>query len=118
FAAGGDPVAARNVGVPVSRVKIVLFIAMAMASALFASIQVLDAGSADTLRGQQKEFEAIIAVVGGGTLLTGRPCSAPRAPRGPSAPPSGGLSSARGRWALSIPGPPPTGSRFSWGSWC
>jgi simple sugar transport system permease protein len=71
FASGGDPVAARNVGVPVARVKIVLFIAMAMVATLFAAIQVLDAGSADTLRGQQKEFEAIIAVVVGGTLLTG-----------------------------------------------
>ncbi|MBX6320633.1 MAG: ABC transporter permease [Rhodospirillaceae bacterium] len=71
FAAGGDPVAARNVGVPVARVKIGLFVAMAMTAALFATIQVLDAGSADTLRGQQKEFEAIIAVVIGGTLLTG-----------------------------------------------
>jgi simple sugar transport system permease protein len=71
FASGGDPVAARNVGVPVSRVKIVLFVAMSMVAALFAAIQVLDAGSADTLRGQQKEFEAIIAVVVGGTLLTG-----------------------------------------------
>jgi simple sugar transport system permease protein len=71
FAAGGDPVAARNAGVPVARVKVLLFAAMGMAGALFAVIQVLDAGSADTLRGQQKEFEAIIAVVIGGTLLTG-----------------------------------------------
>jgi simple sugar transport system permease protein len=44
---------------------------MSMVATLFAAIQVLDAGSADTLRGQQKEFEAIIAVVVGGTLLTG-----------------------------------------------
>jgi simple sugar transport system permease protein len=34
-------------------------------------IQVVEAGSADTLRGQMKEFEAVIAVVIGGTLLTG-----------------------------------------------
>jgi simple sugar transport system permease protein len=44
---------------------------MAMASTLFATIQVLEAGSADTLRGLLKEFETIIAVVVGGTLLTG-----------------------------------------------
>ena len=31
----------------------------------------LEAGSADTLRGIQKEFEAIIAAVIGGSLLTG-----------------------------------------------
>jgi simple sugar transport system permease protein len=71
FAAGGDAVAARNVGVPVARVKISLFMATAGAATLFATIQVLDAGSADTLRGQLKEFEAIIAVVIGGTLLNG-----------------------------------------------
>ena len=38
---------------------------------LLAMIQVFSAGSADVLRGQQKEFEAIITAVIGGTLLTG-----------------------------------------------
>ena len=71
FAAGGDANAARNVGVPVGRVKIILFILTALAGTLFATVQVLTVGSADTLRGTQKEFEAIIAVVIGGTLLTG-----------------------------------------------
>ncbi len=71
FAAGGDKVAARNVGVPVDRVKILLFMGTAAAATLFACVQVLDAGSADTNRGLLKEFEAIIAVVIGGTLLTG-----------------------------------------------
>ena len=71
FAAAAMPNAARNVGVPVARIKITLFILTALAAALFAAIQVLIAGSADTLRGTQKEFEAIIAVVIGGTLLTG-----------------------------------------------
>jgi simple sugar transport system permease protein len=71
FASGGDANAARNLGVPVARTKITLFVFTALAAALFASIQVLVAGSADTLRGNQKEFEAIIAVVIGGTLLTG-----------------------------------------------
>ena len=71
YACGGDPNAARNVGVPVARTKIILFICTAMAATLFAAIQVLSAGSADTLRGTQKEFEAIIAAVIGGTLLTG-----------------------------------------------
>ena len=71
FASGGDPVAARNLGVPVARTKVMLFILTALAATLFAAIQVLTAGSADTLRGSQKEFEAIIAVVIGGTLLTG-----------------------------------------------
>ena len=71
FAAGGEPNAARNLGVPVARTKITLFVFTALAAALFAAIQVLVTGSADTLRGNLKEFEAIIAVVIGGTLLTG-----------------------------------------------
>lgn len=71
YAAGGDPEVARNVGVPVSRVKIILFIGTACSATLLATIQVMDAGSADTLRGLLKEFEAIIAAVIGGVLLTG-----------------------------------------------
>ena len=71
FASGGDPTAARNVGVPVKRVKVVLFMLTAFAAVIFACVQVLDVGSADVLRGTQKEFDAIIAVVIGGTLLTG-----------------------------------------------
>ncbi len=71
FGAGGSAVAARNVGVPVSRVKIILFMATAASAALLAVIQVLTFGSGDVLRGEQKEFEAIITAVIGGTLLTG-----------------------------------------------
>jgi simple sugar transport system permease protein len=71
FAVGGDQTSARNVGVPVNRVKIILFMLTAMSAVFFASTQVLDVGSADVLRGTQKEFDAIIAVVIGGTLLTG-----------------------------------------------
>ena len=71
FATGGAKEAARNLGVPVDRVRIILFMGTAGAAALFAVIQVLNAGSADTLRGLLKEFEAIIAVVVGGTLLAG-----------------------------------------------
>ncbi|MBU2711177.1 ABC transporter permease [Zooshikella harenae] len=71
FACGGDANAARNVGVPVARVKITLFMMTALAATVFACLQVMDAGSADTNRGLLKEFEAIIAVVVGGVLLTG-----------------------------------------------
>ncbi|MCB1489428.1 MAG: ABC transporter permease [Bauldia sp.] len=71
YASGGDPDVARNVGVPVSRVKIILFICTACSATLLATIQVTEAGSADTLRGLLKEFEAIIAAVIGGVLLTG-----------------------------------------------
>ncbi|MCE3247134.1 MAG: ATPase [Geminicoccaceae bacterium] len=71
FACGGDANAARNVGVPVAAVKTGLFMFTACAATLFACVQVLDAGSADTTRGLLKEFEAIIAAVIGGCLLTG-----------------------------------------------
>ena len=71
FAAGGDPNAARNSGVPVTRVKTLLFIGTAACATLVAIITVLDAGSTDARRGFQKEFEAIIAAVIGGCLLTG-----------------------------------------------
>ncbi|KQR71563.1 ABC transporter permease [Rhizobium sp. Leaf341] len=71
FAVGGDPNAARNSGVPVDRVKTGLFALTACAAALVAIITVLDAGSTDARRGFQKEFEAIIAAVIGGSLLTG-----------------------------------------------
>ncbi len=71
FAAGGDPNAARNSGVPVDRVKTALFMLTAAAAAVVAILTVLDAGSTDARRGFQKEFEAIIAAVIGGCLLTG-----------------------------------------------
>lgn len=71
FAAGGDSNAAQNSGVPVRRVKVVLFIVTAMAAALLAMMTVMDAGSTDAQRGTQKEFHAIIAAVIGGSLLTG-----------------------------------------------
>lgn len=71
FAIGGEETSARNVGVPVDRVKIILFMVTAMSAVLFATIQIMQVGSTDTLRGTQKEFDAIIAVVIGGTLLTG-----------------------------------------------
>ncbi|MBW7920993.1 MAG: ABC transporter permease [Rubellimicrobium sp.] len=71
FAAGGDADAARNMGVPVARVKILLFVGTMLGATIFAAAQVLEAGSADTLRGFLKEFQAIIAAVIGGSLLTG-----------------------------------------------
>jgi simple sugar transport system permease protein len=71
FGAGGNANAARNVGVPVSRVKITLFVCTSLSAALLATIQVLDAGSADVLRGELLELQAIAAAVIGGVLLTG-----------------------------------------------
>ena len=71
FASGGDANAASNSGVPVRKVKLCLFMLTASCAALVAIITVLDSGSTDARRGFQKEFEAIIAAVIGGCLLTG-----------------------------------------------
>jgi simple sugar transport system permease protein len=71
FAVGGDAGAAKNVGVPVRRVKVSLFMLTALCAWLFAMLQICDIGSAAADRGLQKEFEAVIAAVIGGSLLTG-----------------------------------------------
>lgn len=71
LATGGSEEAAKALGVPTGRVKIILFIATAASVALLSICQVLSLGSADTLRGSLKEMEVIITVVIGGTLITG-----------------------------------------------
>jgi simple sugar transport system permease protein len=71
FGVGGDPNAARNTGVPVARVKILLFIGTAVFSCLLAIIEAVTFTNADVLRGQGNEFLAIVAAVIGGVLLTG-----------------------------------------------
>ncbi len=71
FAAGGAPAAAREAGVPVARVKVVLFVTTSVAAALVAVLQAFRYGGADALRGEGQEFRAIVAAVIGGTLLAG-----------------------------------------------
>jgi simple sugar transport system permease protein len=71
FGTGGAPEAARAVGVPVRRVKIALFLTTAFAAFFVALTQAVEFTGADTLRGTRREFEAIIAAVVGGCLLTG-----------------------------------------------
>lgn len=71
YGVGGDAQAARNAGVPVRRVKVALFVGTALAAALVGVIQAVSFGGADVLRGELREFYAIIVVVIGGTLLSG-----------------------------------------------
>lgn len=71
FASGGDAQAARYAGVPVNRVKILMFMFTAFCATVLATCQVMEFGSAGADRGLLKEFEAIISVVIGGALLTG-----------------------------------------------
>jgi simple sugar transport system permease protein len=71
YASGGSAEAARSSGVPVRRVKVSLFVTTALAAALVGVMQAVRFTGADALRGEGQEFRAIIAVVIGGTLLTG-----------------------------------------------
>ena len=71
FGVGGDPVAARNTGVPVARVKIALFMTTALAGALTGIVIALRLASTQAGQGFGEEFQYIIAAVVGGCLLTG-----------------------------------------------
>jgi simple sugar transport system permease protein len=71
FAAGGDANAARNVGVPVTRVKIALFMTTAAAAWLVGMMNMVRLRSAVASQGIGQEFIYIIAATIGGCLLTG-----------------------------------------------
>ena len=72
FGAGGDRVAARNVGVPVARTKIALFMMTSSIAALWGVMTAISLrGDAGRTRASAREFEFIIAAVVGGCLLTG-----------------------------------------------
>jgi simple sugar transport system permease protein len=71
FGVGGSIQAARNVGVPTNTVKIALYMMTAFSAWLVAMIQLVLTTGTDVLRGSNQELYAIIAVVIGGTLLTG-----------------------------------------------
>jgi simple sugar transport system permease protein len=71
FSAGGDPVAARNIGVPVARTKIALFMMTSATAALLGIIEALELRSMQAKEGIGLEFIFIICAVVGGCLLTG-----------------------------------------------
>jgi len=71
YASGGDANAARNIGVPVARTKIVMFLTTALAGALVGVISFTQASSAVSEQGVGYEFYYIIAAVVGGCFLTG-----------------------------------------------
>ncbi len=71
FAAGGDANAARNVGVPVGRTKILLFVGTALGAWLVGTIQFTAGLSAVSEQGVGYELYYIVAAVVGGCLLTG-----------------------------------------------
>jgi len=71
FAVGGGPAAARQVGVPVGKVKVALFMGVALCGWLVGMITMARSGSVQANLGIGLEFEYIIAAVIGGCLLTG-----------------------------------------------
>jgi simple sugar transport system permease protein len=71
FSAGGDPTAARNVGVPVARTKIALFVMTSMVAAAWGIMTATNLRGMQSNEGVGREFEFIIAAVVGGCLLTG-----------------------------------------------
>jgi simple sugar transport system permease protein len=71
YSAGGEPTAARNVGVPVARTKIALFMMTSGVAALMGIIEALELRSMQAKEGIGLEFIFIICAVVGGCLLTG-----------------------------------------------
>ena len=71
FATGGNKLAARQSGVPVNRVKLLLFGLSSGLAGLGGIVQMTRLGGLDALRGLQVEFQVIAAAVIGGTLLFG-----------------------------------------------
>jgi simple sugar transport system permease protein len=71
FAMGGDKVSARNAGIPTDRMTITLFVLSAVSASFVGMCQAILFNSAQVGGGQSFIFNAIIAVVVGGVLLTG-----------------------------------------------
>src|SRR5437763_3356845 len=71
YSAGGDPNSARNVGVPVARTKILLFMMTSGTASLMGVIEALELRSMQSKEGIGLEFIFIICAVVGGCLLTG-----------------------------------------------
>jgi len=71
FAVGGAPASARAAGVPVRRVKILLFMAVGFAAWFVGMHQLMAFDTVQSGEGVGKEFYYIIAAVVGGCLLSG-----------------------------------------------
>ena len=71
YATGGNLQAARDAGVPVERVKIVLFVVAGFAAAFFFLIKGVQWNSGNSTYGQGYVFQAPIVAVIGGVLLGG-----------------------------------------------
>ncbi len=70
-ARGQNEQAARNLGVPVDRITVYLFMLTSALAAVTGVIQVARFSSVDALRGEGMELQAVAVTVIGGTLLSG-----------------------------------------------
>jgi simple sugar transport system permease protein len=71
YAVGGNPIAARNIGVPVNKVKIINFAFCSMLAGMGGVFSIARFYASQSQLGQGYEFDAITACVIGGVLLTG-----------------------------------------------
>ena len=71
FAVGGNPHAARLAGLPVERIRVLVFTLTGALSALTGILLTARIGSGSSSIGSGLEFEVIAAVIVGGTRLTG-----------------------------------------------
>ena len=71
YATGGNLPAARGAGVPVERVKVILFVATGVAAAFIGVLQGVEWNSGNSTYGQGYVFQAPIVAVIGGVLLGG-----------------------------------------------
>lgn len=71
FATGGNPDAARRAGVPVARVKLILFIWTAVSAAFVGTMSAVMYNQGNAASGQGYVFQTAIAAVIGGVLLQG-----------------------------------------------
>ena len=71
FAIGGDKESANNAGIPVNKIKILLFIATATSASFVGMCHAILFNSAQVSGGMNDIFNIIVSVVVGGVLLTG-----------------------------------------------
>ena len=71
YAMGGDKVSARNAGIPVNRMTIILFILTATSASFVGMCHAIQFNSAQVSGGMNDIFNIIVSVVVGGVLLTG-----------------------------------------------
>lgn len=71
FAIGGDRDSARNAGIPVDRITVLLFVGSATAASFVGMCHAILFNSAQVSGGMNDIFNIIVSVVVGGVLLTG-----------------------------------------------